>query len=95
MVGDNNGFNGTRSITREQLATMIGRMLPESTTTTLSPVDYKDAKKVSAWATQGVQKVNTLGLMSGYPDQTFRPNQEVTREEMAAVLSKLVDILPS
>ncbi len=95
MVGDNNGFNGTRSITREQLATMIGRMLPTSTTTTLSPVDYKDAKKVSAWATQGVQKVNTLGLMSGYPDQTFRPNQEVTREEMAAVLSKLVDILPS
>ncbi|WIM41208.1 Ig-like domain-containing protein [Paenibacillus sp. PK4536] len=94
MIGDNNGFNGTRSITREQLATMIGRMLPESTTTTLSPVDYKDAKKVSAWATQGVQKVNTLGLMSGYPDQTFRPNQEVTREEMAAVLSKLVDILP-
>ncbi|ODP29250.1 Endo-1,4-beta-xylanase [Paenibacillus nuruki] len=95
MVGDNNGFNGTRSITREQLATMIGRMLPTSTTTTLSPVDYKDAKKVSAWATQGVRKVNTLGLMSGYPDQTFRPNQEVTREEMAAVLSKLVDILPS
>lgn len=95
MVGDNNGFNGTRSITREQLATMIGRMLPESTTATLSSVDYKDAKKVSAWATQGVQKVNTLGLMSGYPDQTFRPNQEVTREEMAAVLSKLVDILPS
>ncbi len=95
MIGDNNGFNGTRSITREQLATMIGRMLPTSTTTTLSPVDYKDAKKVSAWATQGVQKVNTLGLMSGYPDQTFRPNQEVTREEMAAVLSKLVDILPS
>ncbi|CAJ1316441.1 Ig-like domain-containing protein [Paenibacillus nuruki] len=95
MVGDNNGFNGTRSITREQLATMIGRMLPTSTTTTLSPVDYKDAKKVSAWATQGVQKMNTLGLMSGYPDQTFRPNQEVTREEMAAVLSKLVDILSS
>ncbi|MFD1991703.1 S-layer homology domain-containing protein, partial [Paenibacillus nicotianae] len=93
MVGDNNGFNGTRSITREQLATMIGRMLPESTLSSTTSVTYKDAKKVSSWATQGVGKVNELGLMSGYPDQTFRPNQEVTREEMAAVLSKLVDIL--
>ncbi|WCT56842.1 Ig-like domain-containing protein [Paenibacillus kyungheensis] len=93
MVGDNNGFNGTRSITREQLATMIGRMLPESTISSTPSVTYKDAKKVSSWATQGIEKVNALGLMSGYPDQTFRPNQEVTREEMAAVLSKLVDIL--
>jgi hypothetical protein len=38
-----------------------------------------------------VRAVAAAGVMSGYPDGTFRPQEPLTRAEMAAVLSRLVD----
>lgn len=32
-----------------------------------------------------------IGLLSGYPDSTFRPNDNITRGEMVVVASKLLD----
>jgi len=43
------------------------------------------------WAAGFVEKVKSLGLMEGYPDGTFRGDQPVTRYELAAILSRLVD----
>lgn len=42
-----------------------------------------------AWYTQAVQQVVQDGLMKGYPDGTFRPEQPVTRAELAVVLTRL------
>lgn len=38
-----------------------------------------------------VRAVDAAGIMSGYPDGTFRPQELLTRAEMAVILSKLVD----
>ncbi|MBN3032657.1 MAG: S-layer homology domain-containing protein [Candidatus Saganbacteria bacterium] len=40
------------------------------------------------WAQKPIQYLATLGLMSGFPDGTFRPTAEVTRREMAVMLVK-------
>ncbi len=95
MTGISDSFNGNGQVTREQLATLIGRMLPNSATTGTSGsnITFKDSSKMSAWAVEGIAKVQALGLMKGYDDQSFRPKQAVTREEMAAVIAKVVDML--
>ena len=43
------------------------------------------------WAYKFVEKAKELGLMQGYPDRTFRGNQQVTRYELAAILARLVE----
>jgi len=40
------------------------------------------------WAQKPIEYLATLGIMGGYPDQTFRPNRALTRGELAAILVK-------
>lgn len=41
------------------------------------------------WAENAIRDVMGKGLMSGYPDGLFKPDQPVTRAELAAVLTRL------
>jgi S1-C subfamily serine protease len=56
---------------------------------------------IEQWSYPDIQRVAKAGLMTGYPDGTFKPQQNITREEMASILSRLLfrdglftDILP-
>ncbi len=40
------------------------------------------------WAFGHILAVNKLGFMKGYPDKSFKPNSNVTRAEMAALLGQ-------
>ncbi|MFC4305197.1 S-layer homology domain-containing protein [Cohnella boryungensis] len=42
------------------------------------------------WAEAAVQRAVKLGLMKGYPDGTFRPEDPVTRQEIAVVFIRLL-----
>ena len=53
---------------------------PELKTYIDLPVDY--------WAKKPIEYLATLGIMSGYPDKTFRPERPLTRAELAAILVK-------
>lgn len=44
-----------------------------------------------AWSAESVRRCKELGIMKGYPDGLFKPNQGVTREELAAVVTRLYD----
>ncbi|OGB87432.1 hypothetical protein A3H38_04780 [candidate division WOR-1 bacterium RIFCSPLOWO2_02_FULL_46_20] len=48
---------------------------------------FKDLSE-DYWAKKPIEYLATLGIMGGYPDQTFRPNKLVTRGELAALLVK-------
>ncbi|WP_242985420.1 S-layer homology domain-containing protein [Vallitalea okinawensis] len=41
------------------------------------------------WAEKNIEEATGAGLMIGYPDGTFRPDETVTRAEFATVLAKL------
>ena len=41
------------------------------------------------WAKEAVTQIASLGVLTGYPDGTFRPNAPITRAEFAAILVKL------
>lgn len=47
------------------------------------------AKPVSSWAKDAVEFVQKEGLMNGDADGSFRPQSNVTRQELAAVLENL------
>lgn len=55
----------------------------------VSGVEKTDYK--GHWAESAIEAVKAAGIMSGYPDGTFRPDQSVTRAELAAVVGKLIE----
>ncbi|MEA3492800.1 MAG: S-layer homology domain-containing protein [Candidatus Margulisiibacteriota bacterium] len=40
------------------------------------------------WAKKPIEYLATLGIMGGYPDDTFRPDRQLTRGELAVILVK-------
>jgi hypothetical protein len=59
--------------------------------TSVSLVDYTDASDIPAWAMGYVALAGEKGIMGGLPDGSFNPMGNVTREQMAAVLSRVDD----
>lgn len=49
---------------------------------------FKDMKETH-WAFDDVSKSQQLGLLYGYPDNTFRPNIPITKAEAASILSHI------
>jgi hypothetical protein len=47
------------------------------------------------WAKKPIEYMVELKIMSGYPDDSFRPDQEITKEELAAVLGRAKGFNPS
>ncbi len=45
---------------------------------------------VSEWAKPAVERVIAAGLMTGYPDGTFRGRSPVTREELAVIIERVI-----
>jgi len=41
------------------------------------------------WSAKDIKRVANAGLIAGYPDATFRPEQPITREEVATIISRL------
>src|SRR5690606_4730864 len=50
-----------------------------------------DAKEIPAGAIGYINVALEHGIVSGYPDGTFKPNKNVTRAEMAALLNRTND----
>lgn len=83
-------FQPNASITREEAAALLVRMLKQTSSSTgLLPTTYVDASNISVWAKPYVQKVYQLGLMRG-SDGLFRPQDQVTREEAAVMLDAIL-----
>lgn len=98
-LGYVNGFDAHRfgpneSLTREQMAVMIARIASLTTNTSGSGEEtqaFTDIDKVSAWAADGVTAVFENGIVSGYPDGTFRPSADITRGEACRMIVNLME----
>lgn len=61
-----------------------------ATATTVKAEALEDAKY--SWARDDIGALAELGAVLGYPDGTFKPNQPITRAELAAILSRALDL---
>ncbi|MFC4099587.1 S-layer homology domain-containing protein [Paenibacillus xanthanilyticus] len=57
-------------------------------------LNFRDAKNIPAASVGYVALAVEKGLITGYNDNTFRPNQPVTRAELAALLDRTDEQMP-
>jgi|GEM_PF-5651314 len=85
LTGTGEGvFEPGRSVTRAEFAAMIVRALGLPAKT---DGGYKDVKATD-WYAPYVSAAKSYGLISGYPDGSFRPKQTITRAEAVAIVGK-------
>ena len=63
---------------------MIGRSQEKGYA--LASLTFTDAGKIPAYAAFYIQTMVAQGILSGYTDGTFRPNNNITRGQMAKIL---------
>ncbi len=52
-------------------------------------MEFKDQKSIPKWAKDAVDRISDQGLMIGDDQGNFRPNDPITRAELAVVLDRL------
>lgn len=55
--------------------------------------DFTDVSK-SSWAYKSIMTIRDEGVIDGYPDNTFRPEEEISRVHTALLLSRSIDLQP-
>jgi len=72
-------------------------LLPASTgtaeTRVLKITPFKDAP-LGHWAIEPISLTGVLGLVTGYPDNTFKPDKGITRAELVTLLVKSIALRP-
>jgi hypothetical protein len=86
--GEENRFNPDKEVTRGQFVSFLVRALEieefESAQSIFTDVKTDD------WYHSTVEAAYAAGLISGYPDRMFRPEKKISREEMAAMVSRVL-----
>jgi hypothetical protein len=77
-------------VTRAEMAAFLVRALGETDNLTSYPSSFSDLP-MDAWYTPFVERLTELGITSGYPDGTYRPDAIVTRAQMATFLTVAFD----
>lgn len=92
MVGiGNNRFAPDESLTREEMATLLTRILKIYPSQTVqNPFNDVDS---SSWSYPYIVTMARENIFKGYEDGSFRPKEKVTRAQMAALLDRIKDIL--
>lgn len=77
------------SISRAEVATVLFRLLKDNVRMQNLTKDnaYSDVPD-TAWYAAAVSTLSKMGVISGYPDGTFRPNAPITRAEFAAMIAR-------
>ncbi|MED1863937.1 Ig-like domain-containing protein [Fictibacillus nanhaiensis] len=89
MSGYNNGtFKPNAPITRAEIASIIERAYDLKGEKTISFTDVK----ATHWAYKPISVLVYNNLTSGFSDNTFRPNAELSRAEFAAFLSRIINL---
>ena len=86
---DDGTFNPVRGVTRAELATIFARILKLDLEDTDENI-YSDTKE-SDWYFQYIQATSNINLFGGYSDGSFKPNEAVSRGEIAVVFSRYWD----
>jgi hypothetical protein len=87
-------FKADRFVTRTEMAVITSRIIDKR----LGPVAsanlrFIDAHTIPTWARSDVGKAVAENVVGGYPDDTFRGGNNVTRAETASMTVRLIDLI--
>lgn len=96
MEGSGGSFRPKDTITREEAALVLSRMLQYShklqSPASAGSVNFTDDGSISPWAKQAVIDLQSMGLISGKGGNSFDPHGKVTRAEIAKLIYGLLNI---
>lgn len=90
MIGYPDGLvHPERNITRAEVATIFFRLLTdEAREANLSTVNSFGDVEDGMWFNVSVSTMANMGIVNGYPDGDFHPNDNITRAEFAAIAAR-------
>ena len=83
-----------RDITRAEVCMILFRLLAAENKEQPLPAKFSDVAP-DAWYYQAVMYLESLGIVNGYPEGTFRPDQSITRAEFVTMISRFGEFDPS
>lgn len=83
-------FKPGRPITREEMAVMIARALELEELPDAGVPVFTDSGEVSSWAIDSVNSLTEMGILSGFPDGSFRPQDSLTRAEAVKIIHEVL-----
>ena len=86
-------FAPERNITRAEIATMIARAL--GLVPSVESPSFADADQIPEFAREAVAAVSARDIVRGYPDGTFRPQENATRAEAAVMIFRSLSLIPA
>lgn len=84
-----NMFAPQEHITREQACVIIAKT--QNLNVKSASLTFADQYEIPAWAKNSVAACVNAGIISGYPDNTFKGKSSLTRAEKVAVIEKVSD----
>ncbi|MDI6600315.1 MAG: S-layer homology domain-containing protein [Thermoanaerobacteraceae bacterium] len=85
---EDGGFHPNYTVTRAEFSKML------STALNLNNQDTSFRDTSSHWARGYIGALQSRGIITGYPDRSFRPDSKITREEMATIVAKSLNLKP-
>ena len=90
ITDSSNGyFRPNEAITRAELAAMLANF-----TETAGAANYFNDVSARYWAANAIAICAKLGWITGYPDGSFRPDKNVTRAELMAMINRATGRAP-
>lgn len=94
VSGDGDSFRPTDGISREEMAVILIRAYEKKIGAADSgEVSATDRAKISQWALEAVEKAWSMGLINGFEDGSFAPQDSVTRAQAAVVMVRLLEYI--
>jgi len=85
-------FEPRRSITREEMATVIMRVyLLEQDNLPVGDLTFADASQISPWAKEAVAAAVKLGIIKGMDERHFVPREKATRAQAVVMIKRLLE----
>lgn len=86
---EDNTFRPNNNCTRQEVIVMLMRAL--SLGQSEKPLNYKDSNKIAKWAYKYLAKSVEDGIVTGYKDNTLRPQNYITRAEAITLIVKCLE----
>lgn len=87
-------FRPNQAVTRAEFATMIQKAFNQNPVRQLSASGFTDVP-ANYWAASAIREAYETGFMSGYPDNTFRPNEQIPKVQAITALSSGLNLSTS
>lgn len=92
---DGGALQPKQAITRQEAASMIMKALklqPSADMSTLKSSKFKDEVQMDEWRKAAIDTILAKNIMGGFPDQTFKPKDKVTRAQIAVIMNRVYNV---